>query len=141
MGWLKNMVRNWLDIKESPGVTVAIQEYDTFESNNFKNQLWFRGNATELHQFYTQVDDGMGKSKFWSAVATDGINFRKIHTGLPSLIVETLSDIVIDNLNYVKITNNEEKQKIWEEIQEENNFKDIVKQAIEDILVQRRWSI
>lgn len=98
--------------------------------------LWYRGDPTELHQYYTQIDDMMGNSKFWAAQSTDGVDFRKIHTGLPALIVDMLADIIIDSLNSIDIAKNDDAQKNWDKIEEDNNFKDTVKQAIIDVFIE-----
>lgn len=134
-GKIKQMIRNWLEIQPSIGDSITIQEVNTFAGNCFRNELWYRGEATELHQYYTQVDDLMENTKFWAATSSTGVNFRKIHTGLPALIVDMLADIIIDALNKIEIANNSDAQKIWEKIQEENNFKDLIKQAIIDVFV------
>lgn len=89
-----------------------------------------------MHQYYTQTDDMMGNAKFWAAQSTDGIDFRKIHTGLPATIIDMLADIIVDALNELKIKDNSDAQKIWDGIEEDNNFKDIVKQAIIDVFVE-----
>jgi len=78
----------------------------------------------------------MGNSKFWAAQSTDGVDFRKIHTGLPALIVDILADIIIDSLNSIDIGKNDDAQKNWNKIEEDNSFKDIVKQAIIDVFIE-----
>lgn len=133
---IKNVIRNWLEIQPSVGDTITIQETNTFEGNCFRNLLWYRGDASELHQYYTQTDDLMGNAKFWAAQSTNGINFRKIHTGLPAMIVDMLADIIVDSFNKIEIKDNSEAQKNWEKIAEENDFKETLKQAIIDVFVQ-----
>lgn len=133
---IKNVIRNWLEIQPSVGDTITIQETNTFEGNCFRNLLWYRGDASELHQYYTQTDDLMGNAKFWSAQSTTGINFRKIHTGLPAMIVDMLADIIVDSFNKIEVKENNEAQKNWEEISKENDFKETLKQAIIDVFVQ-----
>ena len=133
---IKNVIRNWLEIQPSVGDTITIQETNTFEGNCFRNLLWYRGDASELHQYYTQTDDLMGNAKFWAAQSTNGINFRKIHTGLPAMIVDMLADIIVDSFNKIEVKNNNEAQKNWEEIAKENDFKETLKQAIIDVFVQ-----
>ena len=81
---LKDVVRNWLNIVPAPGDTITIQETNTFEGNCFRNLLWYRGDASELHQYYTQIDDMMGNAKFWASDTTNDLKMRKIHTGLPA---------------------------------------------------------
>lgn len=135
MGWFKNMVRNWLDIQENPGISIMIQETNTFEGNCFENEMWYRGSASELHQYYTQFDDYVGNSRFWGAQATEGIKFRKIHTGLPKTMVNTIADILIENFNGIEIKGNDKKQKAWEKIQEENSLQDLLYDMFVDIMV------
>lgn len=132
---IKKMVQDWLEIQPSIGESLIIQEINTFNGTCFRNRLWYRGDPSELHQYYTQVDDQMGNTKFWAAIATDGIDFRKIHTGLPGLIIDMLADIIIDALNKLTITGNDGAQKIWDKIEDENSFKDLVKQAIIDVFI------
>lgn len=133
---IKNVIRNWLEIQPSVGDTITIQETNTFEGNCFRNLLWYRGDASELHQYYTQTDDLMGNAKFWAAQNTTGINIRKIHTGLPSMIVDMLADIIVDSFNKIEVKGNNEAQTNWEEIAKENDFKKTLKQAIIDVFVQ-----
>lgn len=133
---IKSVIRNWLNIQPSPGDTITIQETNTFEGSCFRNLLWYRGDASELHQYYTQIDDLMGNAKFWAAISTNGIDFRKIHTGLPAMIVDMLADIIVDSFNKIEIKDNTEAQKVWEEIAKENDFKEILKQAIIDVFIE-----
>ena len=133
---LKDVVRNWLNIVPAPGDTITIQETNTFEGNCFRNLLWYRGDASELHQYYTQTDDMMGNAKFWASDTTNDLKMRKIHTGLPAMIVDMLADIIVDSFNKITVENNNEAQKDWEDIAKENDFKETVKQAIIDVFVE-----
>ena len=133
---LKDVVRNWLNIVPAPGDTITIQETNTFEGNCFRNLLWYRGDASELHQYYTQTDDMMGNAKFWASDTTNDLKMRKIHTGLPAMIVDMLADIIVDSFNKITVENNNEAQKKWEDIAEDNDFKETIKQAIIDVLVE-----
>ena len=133
---LKDVVRNWLNIVPAPGDTITIQETNTFEGNCFRNLLWYRGDASELHQYYTQTDDMMGNAKFWASDTTNDLKMRKIHTGLPAMIVDMLADIIVDSFNKITVENNNDAQKNWEDIAEDNDFKETVKQAIIDVFVE-----
>lgn len=133
---LKDVVRNWLNIQPSSGNSITIQETNTFEGSCFRNLLWYRGDASELHQYYTQLDDMVGNAKFWAAESTNGIDFRKIHTGLPAMIIDMLADVIVDSFNKISINNNDQAQKDWEEIEKDNDFKEIIKQAIIDVFIE-----
>lgn len=132
---VKDFVINWLNMQPATQTSVSIQETNTFEGTCFRNEIWYRGEASELHQYYTQIDDLMNNTRFWAAKSTTGVDFRKIHTGLPALIIDMLADIIIDSLNKIEITENEQANEDWEKIQEENNFKDLIKQAVIDVFV------
>ena len=119
---LKDVVRNWLNIVPAPGDTITIQETNTFEGNCFRNLLWYRGDASELHQYYTQTDDMMGNAKFWASDTTNDLKMRKIHTGLPAMIVDMLADIIVDSFNKITVENNNDAQTNWEDIAEENDY-------------------
>lgn len=133
---VKKIVKDWLNIQSAVGESVTIREVNTFEGSCFRNLLWYRGEASELHQYYTQTDDMMGNSKFWAAESTNGIDFRKIHTGLPAMIIDMLADIIVDSFNKITVSDNDQAQKNWEDIAEDNDFKEIVKQAIIDVFVE-----
>jgi len=135
MGWLKDRIKNWLNIQPPVGMSINVIEPYGYEVNVFRNQLWYRGDPSELHQFYTSLDDLMGNTCFWSATSSTGINFRKIHSGLPALIVDVLVNIVVNDLNKITI-NNTEKQKRWDLIAKDNDFEDILKSAIRQALVE-----
>ncbi len=61
------------------------------------------------------------------------MEIRKIHTGLPKLIVNTLVNIVHNDLNSIDF-DNEEVEEIWKEIEKENKFKKLLKKATKEDL-------
>ena len=133
LDYTKAKLRNWLELDKGMNpLSVRILEPMDFDANIFKNRLWYRGDPSELHQFYTQIDDMMGNTRFWQANASNGVNFRKIHTGLPSLIVDTLADIVFDDMNSPEFNNNEAAA-FWAEMEKnlpDEFFKNAFKQAM-----------
>jgi hypothetical protein len=67
-------------------------------------------------------------------VPTNGLEIRKIHTGIPKLIVDTLANIVTSDMNdleFEKVDN----QDVWDAVEVENSLKDLCKRAIQDVLV------
>ena len=101
---IRDKIRNFLEIKEPQGLSVNIEQMFDIEGEIFKNKLWYRGNANELEKFYNQIDAGFaGNRHFWSSRPTKSMNIRKIHTGLPSLMVEKLTDVCIDDLYDIKL--------------------------------------
>ncbi len=133
MGWFKNKVRQWLNIERAVGTGITILEPLTFESAVLQNKIWYRGDACELQQFYSQIDDMIGNTSFWAARSSCGVNFRKIHSGLPALIVDTLSDIVCNDLIDIRISD-ERGQKLWKSIASDNKFDKLLKSAVRNTL-------
>lgn len=124
---VKNMIKGWLDIQEAPRSTFMLNESFNFDTNAIKNRIWMRGDPHELDQFYKQT--GQDNSYFWAAVPR--IKIRKIHTGLPSMIVRVLANIVVRDMNGIDAGS---RQLDWDTISEDNKFKDIAKKAITDAL-------
>lgn len=132
MGWLGNMsdairsgIKTWLRIQPATVSSIQIQETLDYEGNAIKNRIWYRGDSEELSQLYKQIPGD--KTRFWAAVPTVGMEIRKIHVGLPSVIVDTLSDIVVADMNDITLNSRQDE---WEAIAEENNFNDLVSDTI-----------
>ena len=128
-GAIKNMIRGWLDLNEAQNTQFNITELYNFDTNAIRNKIWYRGDPYELSQFYKQIEDN--NSTFWNAVPE--IRIRKIHSGLPALMVNTLSGIVIRDLNEITPSGSSID---WDDIAEDNNFYDVIEQAIVDTLYQ-----
>ncbi len=124
---VKNAIRNFLEINTPQGLSVNIEQMLDFDAEAFKNSIWYRGRANELQQFYSSVDDGIGNSHFWGSAPSSGMKIRKIHTGLPGLIVDTLTDVCTDDLNGITVTNRQEE---WDSIAEENEFEELIAEAV-----------
>lgn len=133
MDFTKAKLRDWLELDKGMNpLSIHVIEPMSHEANVFKNQIWYRGDPSELHQFYTSIDDMMGNTRFWQAVATNGVDFRKIHTGLPSLIIDMLADIVFDDMN-TPVFDNNEASALWEEMEKQfpdDFFKNSFKEAM-----------
>ncbi|MCL2376287.1 MAG: phage portal protein [Defluviitaleaceae bacterium] len=128
MGWFKQMFRNWLQIVPQGASAVSIISDADFNKEAFRNKVWYRGNASELAQFYGSVDDLIGNKSFWAA-SGGNMGIRKIHSGLPALIVDTISDIAVNDLLGVRMSG-AEGQEIWDAIAAENNFGRLLGRAV-----------
>lgn len=120
------MIKNWLDIQPAPLTGVSLYESLPFEMRAAEGLLWYRGNAAELNQFYMQTaNDKTVRARFW-ATPTSG-NVRKLHSGLPAIIIDTLAYLVKNDLDQVDFLNDEGKD-VWEELnaRPEFQFPDIV---------------
>lgn len=129
---LKNAVRSWLNLTEANGLQLQIDELLDFDANAFVNEIWYRGEGYELEQLYKSIPDY--KYSFWGATSTRGLEIRKIHTGLPKIIVNTLTNVCVDDMQDIKIENIG-KDNAWTEIEKENDFKNLVKKAVKKALV------
>ena len=129
---LKNAIRSWLNLTSANGLQIQIDELLDFEANAFVNEIWFRGDGYELEQLYKSIPDY--KYSFWGAASTKGLEIRKIHTGLPKIIVNTLTNICVDDMQDIKIEHIG-KENTWGEIEKENDFKALVKKAVRKALV------
>lgn len=133
MGVIKNMIKNWLEIKEPDSISITINKINTFESQAFINNIWYRGEANELDELYKQLDDGMGNKHFWASAPTNGNKIRKIHTGLPAMIVDTLASISTNDLELIKV---EGRQEEWNDINKEINLKELMNDALTSVLIE-----
>lgn len=126
MNWFQKMVKKIFRIEEADNNTIHIKATTAEEEEILINKIWYRGDTSELQQLYEQIDTG--EQTFWGKVDK---NYRKIHTGLPAMIVDTLADIVVDDLNDIKIA---DRQDEWNNIAKENNFKELIKDALIAVL-------
>lgn len=131
---IRNGMRSFLRIEPAQGNIFYINESLDFESNIFKNRIWYRGDPDELIQFYKSVPGPSNQSRFWTAVPTTGREIRKIHTGLPSMIIDMLVNIVMSDLGEIEVTP-EKYQAVWDSMGKENKFNKLLGDAITNALV------
>lgn len=106
---VRDKLRSFLRIEPPQQSTITIQQNLDYYANAAKNRIWYRGNSYELSQLYNQLD--VSPTVFWKASCTKGMEIRKIHTGLPKLIVDTLSNIIINDFNGVDFINSDTQRK------------------------------
>lgn len=133
---VRNMVMKILNIQRAPdNKTFIIREPYGYQTNVLRNQLWYRGDASELDQFYKQAAfDSVSKSRFWAAVPSEDMSIRKIHSGLPAMIADRLADIVVADLDSIQLQN-EQATKLWEAIAEDNGFEELLPESVTGALV------
>lgn len=135
-GAVKGLIMRMLRIQ--PAVNdriIMITEPYSYETNVLKNRIWYRGEPSELDQFFKQAaTDPVSASRFWAAVPSAGLNIRKIHSGLPAMIVDRLADIVTSDLNSIELET-EAQQELWDVISEDNDFSELIGEAIVETLI------
>ena len=128
MGWFREMFRNWLQIVPVKGAGVSVLSDADFDREAFRNKIWYRGSPTELSQFYGACDDLIGNKSFWAASGGNA-GIRKMHSGLPALIVDTITDIAVNDLLGVSVSGGK-GQEVWDAIAAENNFERLLSRAV-----------
>jgi len=131
-----SMAMKALNIIPASDNTITITEPLSYNMNVLKNRIWYRGDPSELDQFFKQsARDLVGKSRFWAAVPSADSSIRKFHSGLPGEIVDKLRDIIVADLDSIDLES-EELTETWNEISKENRFQEeLLGDAIIDTLV------
>lgn len=139
LGGFKSMLQKaaikYLNVQPATQSSITIQEAYTYETNLIRNKLWYRGEAYELEQFFKNISsDPVNKARFWSAVPSQDLMIRKIHSGLPAMIVDRLADIIVADIDSIELEK-EEQNNIWEEIRKDNKFDELIGDVISKTLV------
>lgn len=130
---IKRGLRSWLQVQPANPHSIQIQETMDFELNAIRNRIWYRGDGNELEQMYQQAPENADKFKFWASRCTPGMEMRKIHTGLPGLIVRTLVGIILQDMNDFEFEDSKQED-LWKEIEKENKFKKMLERSLKEIL-------
>lgn len=131
---IKRGIRSWLNVMPANPLSIQINEILDFETNAIRNRIWYRGDSNELEQLYGQSPEYADKYKFWASKCTPGMEMRKIHTGLPGLMVRILTAIVLADMNDFDFAGNEQQRKNWEEIAKDNDFTKKMEKALKEVL-------
>ena len=137
---LKGFILKWLGIEPAQHETqILVHEAVTHEADVLKNQLWYRGDPTELEQYYKQLAEmevniysTTVRSKFWAAVPNGDVRIRKVHSGLPAMMVDILSDIVVNDMLEPEMDAGLHER--WEAFCEENEFDNLTIEALQTVL-------
>lgn len=129
--FIRKRVSDWLKIEPSASWGISIKESCDFPTSVFVNKIWHRGDANELSQLYHQLD--LGEETFWGSDCSQGQDMRKIHTGLPRLIVNSLTNIAVDDLSDI-VFEDKNSGEIWTNIETENKLQKQIKDATKHVL-------
>ena len=130
---IKKGIRNWLQVQPSSAYALMIHEVADFELSAIRNRIWYRGDGNELEQMYQQNPEYADRTKFWAGKCTPGMEMRKIHTGIPALMVRVLSSIVLNDMNDFEFAKDEHKV-LWNEIIKKKGFPKLLKRALRETL-------
>lgn len=137
---LKGFVLRWLGVEPAQHDTkILVHEAVTHGADVLKNQLWYRGDPTELEQYYKQLAETEVniysttiRSKFWASVPNGDVRIRKVHSGLPAMMVDILSAIVVNDMLEPEMDASLHER--WEAFCKENEFDDILIEALQEAL-------
>jgi len=130
---MKNAIRSWLNVEEANPTQIRITETMDYETNAIKNRIWYRGDGNELDQMHGQLQGTVDRYKFWASKPTPGMEIRKIHTGLPSMIVDTLTTVSLADMNDFEFKDEQSRQ-LWTEIEKDNKFDKKLEKAVKETL-------
>lgn len=138
---LRGFILKWLGIEPaSQDISITVHESVPHPVDVLKNQLWYRGDPMELEQYYKRLAESEAniysttiKSKFWASVPNGDVRIRKIHSGLPAMMVDILANIVVTDMMDPDMDAGLNER--WEQFCQENEFKDILIEAIQQVLV------
>lgn len=126
------MVTKLLNIQPAQDNSIHIREPLTHAGTVLRNQIWYRGDPSELDQFFKQTTtDDVSRSRFWAAVPSSDSSIRKFHSGIPGEIVDKIADIIISDMDNIELS----EQELWDEISNENKFNELLGESIKDVLI------
>lgn len=134
---LRESVRSFLQLQPSQKNQITINESVDYATNAGINRIWYRGDADELTQLYQNLPGEAVCTRFWAARSSKGLSFRKIHTGLPGLIVDVLASIVVADMNDIELRSEGQGKNFistWQKIEKENRFRQLMKTVISETL-------
>lgn len=130
---IKRGIYHWLNIQPSNPYRIQINESLDFEMNAIRNRIWFRGDGNELEQMYSSMPEYADRYKFWASRCSPGMEMRKIHTGIPALIIRSLIAVVLPDMNAFEFES-PKQERLWEEIEKQNRFRRTMKRVVSDVL-------
>ena len=107
---IKHGIRSWLNVIPASPYAIQINETMDFEMAAIRNKIWYSADANKIEQMCQQMPEYADKYKFWSSRSTPGMEMRKIHTGLPALIVRTLNSIIVSGMEDFEFPNTKQEQ-------------------------------
>lgn len=127
---MKHKIRSFLEIHEDVSGTITLINLNDFETEANIARVWSWGDRKALEQLYKNLDNGSGLN-FWKAVPSQGLVKR--HTGIPKTILKTLTDIIIADMNDIKVA--DERKAEWDDMVKKLNIKKIIKRAVSETFI------
>ena len=129
---VRSGIRSFLQISPPQHSTFHITERLDYYGNAAVNRIWVRGDADELQELYCSLPGTVSRVRFWAAASSAGNEINKLHTGIPSIMRKIITHIVISDMGAIRIDG--KWQQDWKCIENDNHFKDLLEEAIKEIL-------
>ena len=132
---VKSALKSWLQIQPAHDQSFMITEPLTFNQTVARNRILYRGDPSEIDQFFKQTaNDAVSQARFWASSPSPGQRIRKIHSGLPAMIANVLAKIAVNDMLDVQFSRGESLETVWHEIAKENDIREVLKGAIQEVL-------
>ena len=125
---IKEKIMQLLKIQPAPVQQLFITEELTVDNNILKNRITYRGNASEINQFFSQIENTT--NRFW---CTYHDKIRKIHLNYIASTIDTYTNIISSDLNSIKI-DDEQTQTLFDTISDENKLNKVIEKAVKECL-------
>lgn len=117
----------------------VLQESLAYENELTVNRIWYAADASLIEQIFKKLGgnkrgDDVASGRFWAAVPMSGLAIRKIHSGLPAQIVNTITDLIGSDMGAVKF-NDKKLDDFWENMAGDLEFTEAIQECITDTLV------
>ena len=134
MNWIQNFIVRLFRIEQTMDRTIVIREPHTFRENVIRNKLWYQGDSVMLEQYFRKTAKwDVEKARFWAAKAQGSV--RKIHSGVPSMVIDRYKDIVLADLDAFDFGEGIDTIKeLWDDIYEKGKLNDVIGEAITSTL-------
>lgn len=129
---VRNGIRSFLQIYPPQQTTFQVTEQLDYYGNAAVNRIWARGDANELQELYRYMPGDASRTRFWAAVSSAGNDINKLHTGIPGIIRKIITHIVISDMGDIRV--DDKWQQEWKNIERDNHFKDLLEEAVKEIL-------
>lgn len=130
---MRSKIRSFLQIENNQSNNITLNNLTDYETDCYINRVWSWGDKAAIEQLFKQIQTQSDSIRlnFW--VATPSMGIVKRHTGLPGIMLNTLTDIIISDMN--DITIEPERQNDWNEMCKTMDVEEIISEAVRDVFV------
>ena len=130
---IRQKMWHFLQVNPASKSLLIIDENMDYLTSCAKNRIWYAGKSKQLSQLYGQLD--VPNTMFWKSPMTSGMEIRKIHIPLASLIVDTIAKIVMSDYNGVEITSKSSTSyaETWADIEKDSKLVKLLSDAYESV--------